>query len=388
MACWCVVGFNLRLLQQDIRSIEADGPSGATLGGDTVTRWSDHNATEFHHSSTVREDKCPGACPTYTAAGRSLLDVQSCSTSSREVVSYSPGPSGVKFRSHPNHLTVGKPRFKNFQVYPCHLYLSIFIGAPHRLPWGHYRNLLETCPAKDLLPAPERSSLGSGGAQLAPTPGHIAVNAWQRLLASPSTYPIDPLLPTFAPNSGALRDLRPRHPRGAPPLPGSSPRSGQRRGFARQIPAIWFVPPVTLFRRLEGRGNAKKPQERLESNENREARLESKSPSGPGAGRAAGRRRRRCCRRDALCLAGLPGAPEGHRSKDTRPPAPRAPRPRRRQCRSQAGERSCGERGRRVAGGRARGRRPLLGEPCVPRAAEEPPGAAAKSPLRFCLALQ
>uniref|UniRef100_A0A9L0IMX0 Zinc finger CW-type and PWWP domain containing 2 n=1 Tax=Equus asinus TaxID=9793 RepID=A0A9L0IMX0_EQUAS len=164
------------------------------------------------------------------SAGRSLLDVQSCSTSSREVVSYSPGPSGVKFRSHPNHLTVGKPRFKNFQVYPCHLYLSIFIGAPHRLPWGHYRNLLETCPAKDLLPAPERSSLGSGGAQLAPTPGHIAVNAWQRLLASPSTYPIDPLLPTFAPNSGALRDLRPRHPRGAPPLPGSSPRSGQRRG--------------------------------------------------------------------------------------------------------------------------------------------------------------
>lgn len=43
MACWCVVGFNLRLLQQDIRSIEADGPSGATLGGDTVTRWSDVN---------------------------------------------------------------------------------------------------------------------------------------------------------------------------------------------------------------------------------------------------------------------------------------------------------------------------------------------------------
>ncbi|KAK2490069.1 hypothetical protein MC885_003408 [Smutsia gigantea] len=43
------------------------------------------------------------------AAGRSLLAVQSCS-SSREVVSYSPGPSGVKFRSHPDHLTVDAAR--------------------------------------------------------------------------------------------------------------------------------------------------------------------------------------------------------------------------------------------------------------------------------------
>lgn len=53
-----------------------------------------------------------------------------------------------------------------------------------------------------------------------------------------------------------------------------------------------------------------------------------------------------------------------------------------------SGERSCGARGRRLAGGRARGRRPLLGEPCVPPAAEPLPGAAAKSALRFCLALQ
>lgn len=87
----------------------------------------------------------------FLAAGRSLLDLQSCGNSSREVVSYSPGPSGFKFRSHPDHLTVGEPRFQNFQVYPCLHYLSIFIGAAHRLAWGHLRNLLETCAAEDAL---------------------------------------------------------------------------------------------------------------------------------------------------------------------------------------------------------------------------------------------
>lgn len=159
-----------------------------------------------------------------------LLEAQSCRSSSREVVSYSPGPSGVKFRSHADHLTVGEPRFKKFQVYPCHLYLSIFADAARRPAWGHHPSLLETCPAEDALPAPEGSPLGSDGAQLAPTPGHTAVNAWQRLLASPSASPIDPLWPTFTPNSGALRASRPRRPRGAPPLPGSCPRSGRRRG--------------------------------------------------------------------------------------------------------------------------------------------------------------
>lgn len=104
--------------------------------------------------------------------------------------------------------------------------------------------------------------------------------------------------------------------------------------FRLANPVIGFVLPVTLFRRLEGRGNADGPQERLESDKDREAGLESRSPSGPGAGRAVGRRRRRGRRRDALCLA---GPPEGHRAKDTRPPAPRAPRPKRRQSPSPAG---------------------------------------------------
>ncbi|XP_036926646.1 uncharacterized protein LOC119004052 [Sturnira hondurensis] len=43
--------------------------------------------------------------------------------------------------------------------------------ADHCLAWGHLRNLLETCPAEDALPAQESSPLGSLGAQLAPTPG-------------------------------------------------------------------------------------------------------------------------------------------------------------------------------------------------------------------------
>ncbi|KAM5314457.1 uncharacterized protein AAES06_020068 [Glossophaga mutica] len=51
---------------------------------------------------------------------------------------------------------------------------EIYADADHRLAWGHLRNLLETCPAEDALPAQESSPLGSGGAQLAPTSGYIA----------------------------------------------------------------------------------------------------------------------------------------------------------------------------------------------------------------------
>lgn len=62
--------------------------------------------------------------------------VQSRCSSPREVVSYSPGPSSVKYRSHPNHLTVGEPRVR---IPKSTLVISICLSrftkrsSPHRL---------------------------------------------------------------------------------------------------------------------------------------------------------------------------------------------------------------------------------------------------------------
>ncbi|XDA86256.1 hypothetical protein R6Z07F_015990 [Ovis aries] len=163
--------------------------------------------------------------------------------------------------------------------------------------------------------------------------------------------------------SPRARDLTPC---GCRPRPGGGEVSPAGPGDA-------IVLPVTLFR---GGGEGRRRGAPGEAGKRR--------GSGGRAGRAAGRRRHR---RDALGLAGLPGAPEGHHSEDAQPPllalpGPALPVP------EPSSEQSCGARGRRLAGGRARKRRPLLGEPCVPRAAKPPPGAAAKSALRFCLALQ
>ena len=142
--------------------------------------------------------------------------MQSRCSSSREVVSYSPGPSSVKYRSHPNHLTVGEPRVRipksTLAISIC---LSRFTDAAHRTAWGPRRHLPEPCPAEYALPAQR------AGRELAPTgaPGGRCLAATPR---SPSASPSAPLLPSLTRNSAARRDSSPRPGRGAPPFAGAA----------------------------------------------------------------------------------------------------------------------------------------------------------------------
>lgn len=148
------------------------------------------------------------------------MGIQNRCNSSREVVSNSPRPSRVKFRSHSNHLIVGEPRSKNSQVYPCppHLsyldlqtQLSAWLGVPRP-------QLLEPGPAEDALLAP-----GTGAHGALPQ-----ADAWAR---PPGTPPAsDTQLPTLTPNWGVPRASPSLPGCGAPPLPRVRQSPGPRRG--------------------------------------------------------------------------------------------------------------------------------------------------------------
>ncbi|XP_047607652.1 transcriptional activator somA-like [Phacochoerus africanus] len=134
------------------------------------------------------------------AVGRSLLGIQNRCNSSREVVSNSPRPSRVKFRSHSNHLIVD-----------LQTQLSAWLGLPRP-------QLLEPGPAEDALLAP-----GTGAHGALPQ-----ADAWAR---PPGTPPAsDTQLPPLTPNSGV--------PRASPSLPGHRllgprpPAPALRRGAA------------------------------------------------------------------------------------------------------------------------------------------------------------